>query len=45
MAENQPRILIADDHRLVAEAVKKLLVLEFNVLEWSGMDALWSKPP
>ena len=32
MAENQPRILIADDHRLVAEAVKNLLVLEFNVL-------------
>jgi len=32
MAENRPRILIADDHRLVAEAVKNLLVLEFNVL-------------
>ena len=32
MAENQPRILIADDHRLVAEALKNLLVLEFNVV-------------
>jgi len=32
MAEHQPRILIADDHRLVAEAVKNMLVLEFNVL-------------
>jgi len=32
MAENQPRLLIADDHRLVAEALKNLLVLEFDVL-------------
>ena len=32
MAVNQPRILIGDDHRLVAEAVRNLLVLEFNVL-------------
>lgn len=32
MIQNQPRILIGDDHRLVAEAVKNLLVLEFNVL-------------
>jgi DNA-binding NarL/FixJ family response regulator len=32
MAANQPRILIGDDHRLVAEAVRNLLVLEFNVL-------------
>jgi DNA-binding NarL/FixJ family response regulator len=36
MAENQPRILIADDHRLVAEALKNLLVLEFNVLAVVG---------
>jgi len=33
---NQPRILIGDDHRLVAEAVKNLLVLEFNVLAVVG---------
>jgi DNA-binding NarL/FixJ family response regulator len=32
MAENQPRLLIADDHRLVAEALKNLLVLEFDVV-------------
>jgi DNA-binding NarL/FixJ family response regulator len=32
MAENQPRILIADDHLLVAEAMKNLLLLEFNVV-------------
>jgi DNA-binding NarL/FixJ family response regulator len=32
MVANQPRILIGDDHRLVAEAVRNLLVLEFNVL-------------
>ena len=32
MADNQPRLLIADDHRLVAEALKNLLVLEFDVL-------------
>jgi DNA-binding NarL/FixJ family response regulator len=32
MAEHQPRILIADDHRLVAEAIKNLLVSEFKVL-------------
>lgn len=32
MAEARPRILIADDHRLVAEAVKNLLILEFSVL-------------
>jgi DNA-binding NarL/FixJ family response regulator len=32
MPENLPRILIGDDHRLVAEAVRNLLVLEFNVL-------------
>jgi len=32
MAVNQPRILIGDDHRLVAEAVRNVLVLEFNVL-------------
>lgn len=36
MAENQPRILIGDDHRLVAEAVKNLLLLEFNVLAVVG---------
>jgi len=30
--DNQPRILIGDDHRLVAEAVRNVLVLEFNVL-------------
>src|SRR5215467_195269 len=32
MMDNQPRILIGDDHRLVAEAVRNVLVLEFNVL-------------
>lgn len=32
MTENLPRILIAEDHRLVAEAIKNLLVLDFNVL-------------
>jgi DNA-binding NarL/FixJ family response regulator len=36
MAVNQPRILIGDDHRLVAEAVRNLLVLEFNVLAVVG---------
>jgi len=36
MTGNQPRILIGDDHRLVAEAVRNLLVLEFDVLAVVG---------
>jgi DNA-binding NarL/FixJ family response regulator len=32
MTENLPRILIAEDHRLVAEAIRNLLALDFNVL-------------
>jgi len=32
MLSNRPRILIADDHTLVAELCKKLLDTEFNVV-------------
>jgi DNA-binding NarL/FixJ family response regulator len=32
VAANHPRVLIADDHTLVAEAVKNLLVREFDVV-------------
>ena len=32
MPRNRPRILIADDHTLVAELCKKLLATEFDVV-------------
>jgi DNA-binding NarL/FixJ family response regulator len=41
---NLPRILLADDHRMVAEGIKSLLSKEFELVGWWRMGAPWSRP-
>jgi len=45
MERNRPKIMIADDHTLVAEACKKLLEAEYDVVATVGDGRALVRPP
>ena len=42
---DRPRILVADDHRMVAEGLRSVLEPDFELIEIVEDGRAWSKPP